>query len=783
MMRRVDANQDGGKRPPHDLPAMTNQRPPSPHFRRRPRFGSLAALLAAVCVAAPASPAPAAPPAEVGTPRLGFGSANTFKIGAWTPVWVELKGGAEPFKGFVDVIVGDDDGVPTALRRAVEVPAGESQWVSAQVRPGGRDPELTVRFLDENNRWLGERSQGRLLRSAPAALMPDSTLILTVGRPRGVDQIGAVAGFQRASTGRGDAEIAVIPIDDEKEGERLPDHWLGYDGATALVIETADAAAIRRFEGDKGRAVVDWVKRGGHLVLSVGGNWRAVAESALAPILPALPVGEDRIRSLEALDTFAGSNKSITPPGTPPQIVVKLDEMEKRGGQALSVMANHPLVVRGPAGFGRVTLIGVDVDGTIFEEWRDRGLFWVRALDLRGQRVETTSGPSLGGGVGRFQTSGVSDLASQLRVALEQFPGVALVPFGWIAFLALLYIVAIGPGDYLFLRRILGRMELTWITFPLMVAAASGLAYYAAQRLKGHELRINKVDLVDVDQSAGLTRGRSWATLFSPGNRDYDLGFEPVPMNGDEAKPMTLQPRTAEPSSSPPGMEVVTSWFGVPENQFGAMGGTNSRFTFTGPGYSYEPPGAARRLERLRVPIWSAKTVVSRWFGPAEPLVDSEIQPFGFDRVSGTITNRRDYPLDDALLAFGKQVYLLGPIAPGQTIRVELAHNRNLSGLLKDRRENYQPPSSAEPGRKLDRADLLLAVMFHESESARALDGGALGNSQLRDLDLTGQLALNRPMLVARVKRPAAQLTVGNAPGEPTIDQTTLLRIILPMKK
>lgn len=735
-------------------------------------------------------------PVELGAPRIGFGPDNTFKIGAWAPIWVEAKGGASPFKGFMDVVVGDDDGVPTAIRREVEVPAGESTQLAAQVRPGGRDLELAFRFFDEQGRWLGERSEGRLLPRAPVALMPDSTLILTVGQPQGVDQIGSVAGFQRtAGAGPGSAEVVIIPIDDEDQGgERIPENWLGYDGATALVIDTADAQALKRFDGQKGEALVDWVKRGGHLVLGAGGNWEALRQSALEPILPALPVGRERVPSLEALDTFAGSNKSITPPGAPPQLVLKFEEIDQRGGVPLSVMANHPLIVRGPAGFGRVTIIGVDVDQKIFTDWRDRGLFWVRALDLRSHRAETVAGPSMGGGGARFQTTGVTDLASQLRVALEQFPGVSLVPFGWIAFLAFLYIVAIGPGDYLFLKRILGRMELTWITFPLMVAAASALAYYAAQRYKGSDLMINKVDLVDVDQVAGLTRGRSWATLFSPGNRDYDLGFRPVSMSGaTEAEPLILKPKPRGIGVGldkiilrpRPGSDVVTSWFGAPENQFGAMGGTNSRFTFTGPGYSYEPVNKAERLKTLRIPIWSTKTVVARWFGPAdEPLLESDLRPFGFDRLSGTVTNRLSYALDDALLVFGKQVYLLDTIAPGQTIRVELTHNRNLSGLLKDRKANYQPGSSADPSVKLDRGDLLLAMMFHESESSRALSGArSLGNSQLRDLDLTGHLALDRPMLVARVNRPAAQLEVGNAPGEPKIDQTTLLRVILPLDR
>ncbi len=38
-------------------------------------------------------------------------------------------------------------------------------------------------------------------------------------------------------------------------------------------------------------------------------------------------------------------------------------------------------------------------------------------------------------------------------------------------------------------------------------------------------------------------------------------------------------------------------------------------------------------------------------------------------------------------------------------------------------------------------------------------------------------------MLVARIKRPGARLVLDNAPSPPKIDQTTLVRIILPLKK
>ena len=770
----------------HLSPSQTDGPRPS---RRRPSWivrnaPFLIALAVAGCAATAAR---AAMPVEIESLRVGFltpGGEDGFKIGAWTPVWIQLKGGAERFSGFMDVVASDDDGVPTSFRQAVDVPARESRRFAGYVRPGGRETDLTIRFYNEAGKWLGERAQDKTMPRPPRSIMPHESLIVVTGQPQGIDQVPAAAGFQQAGStiaNSGEAEIIVGRLD--IDGDRAPGRWYGFDGARTVVLDTSDRATLDLIGGIRGQAIVDWVQRGGHLVVAVGANWQAVRDSVLGPALPAVPNGQERVQSLEALDTFAGSVKSITPPGSPPRMITKLEQMDERGGKALASVSNFPVVVRGPYGFGRVTLIGVDVDQKIFSDWPDRGQFWIRALDLKRGHGDNAVGPSLAGR-GSFYSSGVTDLASQLRVALEQFPKVKLIPFGWVAFLIFLYILAIGPGDYLFLKWVLKRMELTWITFPAIVIGVSLLAYYAAYRLKGDELLVNKIDVVDVDQVSGLTRGRSWATLFSPQNRDFGIGFLPARLDGgaEAVEPATRVAAGQAPPRPEPGTEVVTSWFSIPENQFGGMGGANRRFSFGGGGYSYEPVNTAERLKNVRIPIWSTKTIAARWFGPSGPLIESDLQPFGADRLSGTIVNSLSYTLEDAVLAFGKQVYTIGKIAPGQTINIQLTNDRNLSGLLKEREKNYLPAQSRSGNGKLDRADLALALMFHESEGSRSNDR-ALGNSILGDLDLTGQLALQRPMLVARINRPAARLTLENAPSEPQVDQTTLLRIILPLKQ
>jgi hypothetical protein len=56
-----------------------------------------------------------------------------------------------------------------------------------------------------------------------------------------------------------------------------------------------------------------------------------------------------------------------------------------------------------------------------------------------------------------------------------------------------------------------------------------------------------------------------------------------------------------------------------------------------------------------------------------------------------------------------------------------------------------------------------------------------MASRTLHGLDLSGQIALERPMLMARVDLPGSQLVLDHAPRTPLVDQTTMLRVILPL--
>jgi hypothetical protein len=213
--------------------------------------------------------------------------------------------------------------------------------------------------------------------------------------------------------------------------------------------------------------------------------------------------------------------------------------------------------------------------------------------------------------------------------------------------------------------------------------------------------------------------------------------------------------------------------------------GNSGQLSFSSGGYAYEPPGSAEALAGVRIPIWSTKCLGAQWIGraPSTPLIEADLRPAGPERLAGTVANRTGMTLHDTIVAINRHVYILGTLAPGQSVQVELSPDRQLSGhLLQASPGRVNPTPWNNQGPLIDRADLLLDLMFHDSEATSTAEA-PLQSNVLHNLDLTGLLAIDRPMLVARIDRPASRLVIENAPSAPQVEQTTLLRVILPLKK
>ena len=88
-----------------------------------------------------------------------------------------------------------------------------------------------------------------------------------------------------------------VELTELSEVNQLPDRWFGYDSADLVVLNTAPGAEtfIERLFADnatatdraKREALIEWVRRGGRLVITVGGNAGLVVRlPALQELLP-----------------------------------------------------------------------------------------------------------------------------------------------------------------------------------------------------------------------------------------------------------------------------------------------------------------------------------------------------------------------------------------------------------------------------------------------------------------------------------------------------------------
>lgn len=632
----------------------------------------------------------------------------------------------------------------------------------ANARLGGQAIDLPVFEYDKD--LNGGRNYGIPNRQA---------LIVALGRPQGLDPRANPNLEEERSDPRDYRLSTVLNL------EELPDRWFGYESVDAVVLPTGGnwaGSMAQSLSADPQRraALEQWVAQGGHLVVSVGSNANVVANRQSFPLLPLLPATIDpsaQVKSTE-LENLAGYLDQQVPQALrmrpkaaiKPMIVPELPKLAPTGsGYPLVSEQNGraPVIVRGSYGLGRVTVVGFDVDREPFRSWPHNQDFWTAILDLKGAKAQGQSG--FAGGMYGGERGGT--YSERLGNELESFGDVAVVSFFWVAIFILAYVIIIGPVDYFLLKKVVKRLELTWITFPLMVLFVSLAAYFGAYWLKGDELRVNKVDVVDIDQTHGLTVGTTWLSVFSPRLQAYDLALEPVGVG---------KPREG----------TALSWFA--RDGFGFRGVEQSRNDLFQREYQLADNGAA--IQGVPIQVWAMKTFTGRWAADLEgqaPILStlrSEKSQLG-----GTITSRLPRELSDAWLIHKGNVYPVGALKPNVAFQVT-GGGRTFSKLTPLFSPSVQTSASGQT--LADYASTVGRLMYFRWF---AQENQNESNELLGYLDQTRRLASEEAMLVGRLEDQSGAAvpmndaaTFGSKLKSPqlrgTLRQCTYVRVCLPVR-
>jgi hypothetical protein len=281
----------------------------------------------------------------------------------------------------------------------------------------------------------------------------------------------------------------------------LPDRWHAYSLLHALVWLDADAGAVRD------PAVVDairaWVASGGHLVVARA-NTVGFRGTFLESLVPGRVTG-----------TSANADWSAISPELPAVSASVLD-VDPRGATVLAAAGGRPLILRSVLGRGRITLVTFDPCGAPFDAWRGMTGFWEGLLELPSRAAPTEDDRARTDDYGRGWGSIDTTVGSpRVRELLAIHPEIPLPSLGWAFLLIFVYVLLVGPIDYIVLRR-LRKMELTWVTFPAIVFVFSTITLAGGSSIASHPPVARETHVVDCLPAEDRAFGHGMASILAP---------------------------------------------------------------------------------------------------------------------------------------------------------------------------------------------------------------------------------------------------------------------------
>jgi hypothetical protein len=402
------------------------------------------------------------PPITITIDRVGYDLQGHVRSGGWFPVLVTVENQGADIQG---TLVIRTDGTRSIVQQPVDLPGGSRKQITVLLRANLSQSTVLAQLVTGASR-AGADPRRLIVHDTSEALVG------VIGGPpgalAGLRPVGTsvtVVSFEPGLFPSSDAELAMFSVLALSGGELTPEQ----------------AAMLRR-----------WVVAGGTLLLDGGPSALGLPEALqeLAPgtldasanaAAPAL-LSEVNTTRLTAPITLSARPLTVAP-----------------DAEAVLAAGATPLAASRRLGVGRVVLTAFDAASLPVDA--GRGTVWGALLPLS---TLTQWEPSFSSEL----VNGGSDLPKVSTLAL----------------LLLMYVLTVGPLNYLLLRR-LDRREWAWATIPASVLVFMAITYIAGSGLRGGAITTSQVAVVDtapgqpdgrLTGSVAFTAGRrgTWNTTF-----------------------------------------------------------------------------------------------------------------------------------------------------------------------------------------------------------------------------------------------------------------------------
>lgn len=556
-------------------------------------------------------------------------SATATGSGPWQRYLLTVKNVADgDFSGQALLIDAEDAGQPAAgAQLPTRVPTASSQLPQSEVAgqsayqvqvsvPSRTTRTVTILAPDHFN-YAQVRIGGQVLADSVVDRQSRLSVAVLSGVESAADDITQLH-FDRYT-----AHAAQL-----RAASQLPATTTLLAGYGAIVIDQFDTETL---SGAQIQALRDFVGLGGTLVVAGGSDWRETVAPLPSDLLPMHPTSTG-ILSLQPIAQLAGVTASDL------AVPVAAGTLSN-GAEALVTGADgSPLAAMLGYGSGEVVQLAYDPGAAPALNTQYAGLGWMQAL-----------APAFGQRAANGVTGGWLPVPESEFTGLLPTADAAPLPSpGFLAVVLLLFLVVVGPINYLVVGRRLGRPTLFWFTTPLISAVFAGLFYLLGSILQGglqdHEVQVIKVgpqsaaSVVEYHRVLFLRRGNH---LIAP---DPNSLVAPLTLDTYRVTGSTCERCTNQLQGLPSGAERVL-------------------------------PGTAPQVQESGVVYGSVRVVASTAATHLPDGVSAQLKVSG-GRLRGTVKNTGRSPVGQLeLFGFDGQNYYQAQVAdsldPGKTASVD----------------------------------------------------------------------------------------------------------------
>jgi len=581
----------------------------------------IAAPLIALCVTLAAGPALSqVSSVAINVDPQDVGLGGSVAPAQWNAMRVSIDyAGQQPRQVECRWLVADRDGDRVIASREVALNpqrADQRVWLYAPVpRRQGRNPAWLVQVVSEDGQTVLASTRAGARRTLD---QQKQTIGVMASAALGLDRY-----TDRATRHEAIELIRGLELAD------LPDRWHGLAPLEALIWTPQGGRPVDTAVPDASLdALREWVRRGGHLILSIPAVNQTWSDSTLADLLP-LPAEAFRQRTdlapPAALGPVRGEASTVdltvfNAPATDDAAVIARDDQ------------GNPFIVAGRRGFGRVTLIGLDLTSPPVTQmglpfgryriWNDifrwQGPVFSQSFIEQQRKQQQMDQLS-------FRNEAQADRFIPGLIAMRETAAPMLM--GAVLLFALYWLLA-GPISFLVLKK-RGLTHYSWLGFVAVVGVFLIVSWAGALVTRPATRAISHFSVVSARAGSDLVHTRSWFSLFVPEFGQTDLALAPD------------QPEAPNTLAAP----------GLPWGP-GSAGFTDQRR------YSLDAPAPNRAAIPFRA---TAKQLQLNYHGPLspndQPLPDSWVMPQGELRIEnhwpvGQLSHGLPRPLHDVLLVY-----------------------------------------------------------------------------------------------------------------------------------